>query len=52
VARGHELSEQIENELRERLPRLTALTHLEPVEDPASYEDLPEKREKPHETHP
>jgi cation diffusion facilitator family transporter len=47
VARGHELSEQIENELRERLPRLTALTHLEPVEDPASYEDVPEKREKP-----
>jgi cation diffusion facilitator family transporter len=51
VTRGHELSEQIENELRERLPRLTALTHLEPVEDPVSYEDLPEKREKPHETH-
>ncbi|QIF03970.1 cation diffusion facilitator family transporter [Roseimicrobium sp. ORNL1] len=49
VARGHELSEEIENELRERLPRLTALTHLEPVEDPVSYEDVPEKREKPRE---
>lgn len=48
VARGHELSEQIESELREMLPRLTALTHLEPVEDPASYEDVPEKREKPN----
>ncbi len=46
VARAHELSERIEGELRDQLPRLTALTHLEPVEDPASYEDMPEKREK------
>lgn len=41
IARGHELAEQIEGELRERLPRLTALTHLEPIEDPVSYEDVP-----------
>lgn len=44
VSRGHELAERIEGELRERLPRLTALTHLEPVEDPASYEDEPVQR--------
>ena len=39
VARGHDLAEQIENEIRANVPRLTVLTHLEPVEDPVSWED-------------
>ena len=39
VARGHDLAEQIEKEIRTNVPRLTVLTHLEPVEDPVSWED-------------
>jgi cation diffusion facilitator family transporter len=39
VNRGHALLEQIEEEIRAALPRVTVVTHLEPVEDPASWED-------------
>lgn len=39
VQRGHDLIEQIESELRGALPVITVLTHLEPIEDPASFED-------------
>ncbi len=40
VKRGHDLVERIEDRLAQRLPRVTAFTHLEPSDDPASYEDL------------
>ncbi|MFZ4766627.1 MAG: cation diffusion facilitator family transporter [Roseimicrobium sp.] len=40
VTRGHELVEQLEKAIRSRVPRLTVLTHLEPLEDPASWEDV------------
>jgi cation diffusion facilitator family transporter len=40
VSRGHQLAEQIEDEIRQQVPRITVLTHLEPVEDPASWEDV------------
>jgi cation diffusion facilitator family transporter len=40
VERGHELLERIEAELRAALPMLTAMTHLEPLEDPAAHADL------------
>lgn len=40
VARGHDVAEKIERELREILPRLTVTTHLEPVEDPVSWADV------------
>jgi len=39
VQRGHDLVERLERRLAEVLPRLTAVIHLEPAEDPASYED-------------
>jgi cation diffusion facilitator family transporter len=39
VQRGHALCEQIEHAIIEVLPRTTVFTHLEPVEDPASWED-------------
>ncbi len=39
VQRGHDLVERIEQELDARLPRLTVFTHLEPSEDPRSYND-------------
>lgn len=39
VQRGHDLLEAIEAEIRQRLPAATVFTHLEPVEDPRSYDD-------------
>jgi cation diffusion facilitator family transporter len=40
VSRGHELVEKLEDDIRRSVPRLTVLTHLEPLEDPASWEDV------------
>ena len=40
VQKGHELAEQVEREIREALPHTSVLTHLEPLEDPASHEDI------------
>ncbi len=39
VARGHMLLEQIEHDVRSALPNATIFTHLEPIEDPLSFED-------------
>ena len=39
VQRGHDLLERIEGEMREALPNTTVITHLEPIEDPASWRD-------------
>ncbi len=39
VQQGHDLVEQIEAEVRDALPDSTIFTHLEPVEDPASWSD-------------
>lgn len=39
VSRGHQLLERIEGDLRVRVPNLHVFTHLEPVEDPASFLD-------------
>jgi cation diffusion facilitator family transporter len=39
VQRGHELLETIEADLRAALPECSAFTHLEPLDDPASWED-------------
>ena len=40
VQRGHHLLEQIEAEIRQTLPNVNVLTHLESLEDPASWEDV------------
>ncbi len=41
VQRGHNLLEQIERDIRQTLPGpTTILTHLEPIEDPVSMEDM------------
>ncbi|MGP5671928.1 cation diffusion facilitator family transporter [Brachybacterium alimentarium] len=42
VKEGHDYIEALEDELKACLPELTVLTHLEPISDPASYEDIPE----------
>jgi cation diffusion facilitator family transporter len=39
VQRGHELLEEIEGAVRLKLARTTIFTHLEPIEDPVSFED-------------
>jgi cation diffusion facilitator family transporter len=39
VRDGHRLSDQVEAAIRAALPGTAVLTHLEPIEDPASYSD-------------
>lgn len=39
IQRGHTLAEQIERDIIAALPKTTVFTHLEPVEDPVSWED-------------
>jgi cation diffusion facilitator family transporter len=45
VQRGHDLVEEVERDIRSALPNTTVFTHLEPVEDPASLEDIGLDRE-------
>jgi len=40
VSRGHALLEDVEESLRAAVPNTTVFTHLEPIEDPASFEDI------------
>ena len=40
VQRGHDLLEKIEREIRVAVPGATVFTHLEPIGDPAAWEDL------------
>lgn len=39
VQRGHDLLERVEADLRQAVEGLTVFTHLEPIEDPVSFED-------------
>jgi cation diffusion facilitator family transporter len=39
VQAGHDLCEQLEREIASALPRTHVLTHLEPIEDPKSWDD-------------
>lgn len=45
VQQGHDLLENIERDIRHATPRTTVFTHLEPVEDPTSWQDMALKRE-------
>jgi cation diffusion facilitator family transporter len=47
VRRGHELLEQIEAEIRGAIPAATVFTHLEPLEDPVSWQDVGIDRSDP-----
>ena len=42
VQAGHDLVERLEKEIQSKLPHVEVLTHLEPLEDPKSWDD-PEK---------
>ena len=46
VHQGHQLSEQIEADIRTMLPHVSISTHLEPIEDPASYYDISLERDE------
>lgn len=39
VEEAHQLADQIEHDILDRLPRATVFTHIEPAEDPASWDD-------------
>jgi cation diffusion facilitator family transporter len=39
VAQAHRLSEEIEERIRSLVPNASIFTHIEPISDPASYED-------------
>ena len=39
VQAGHDLCEQLEQQIAAALPRTHVLTHLEPIEDPKSWDD-------------
>ncbi len=39
IQKGHDLCEQIEAAVRKALPKTTVFTHLEPREDPVSWDD-------------
>ncbi|MGV1003522.1 MAG: cation diffusion facilitator family transporter [Candidatus Nanopelagicales bacterium] len=41
VSRGHDLVEEIEQEIRAELPGTTVQTHMEPMEDPRAWADQP-----------
>ncbi|MBP6470146.1 MAG: cation transporter [Chloroflexi bacterium] len=45
VMQGHTLVEELERDLRQALRPLSILTHLEPIEDPTSWEDIALNRE-------
>jgi cation diffusion facilitator family transporter len=45
VQRGHDLVEQLEADIRAAVPRASVITHLEPLEDPASLADEPLDRQ-------
>lgn len=40
VQRGHELLEEIEQHIRAALPNTAVFTHLEPLDDPSSWNDI------------
>jgi cation diffusion facilitator family transporter len=50
VQRGHELLERIEADIRQVLPSVTVFTHLESLNDPASWEDIALDREDKNNT--
>lgn len=54
VQQGHELLERMEEDIRRAVPESVVFTHLEPIEDPVSFEDvrLERLRDDPTRPHP
>jgi len=47
VQQGHDVAEGVERDVRARLPYATVFTHVEPREDPASFDDISLDRRNP-----
>ena len=47
VQRGHELLDKIEAAIRQALPEAVVFTHLESLDDPASWDDETFERTQP-----
>lgn len=45
VKRSHELAEEVESKIRQRLPHIAVFTHVEPLDAPISFEDASLDRE-------
>jgi cation diffusion facilitator family transporter len=45
IARGHDMAERLEGDLRKAVPGLNVLTHLEPDDDPSSWKDVALERD-------
>lgn len=52
IHRGHEMAERIEADLRGKIRGLVVFTHIEPIEDPASFHDVKLLREAGEESAP
>jgi cation diffusion facilitator family transporter len=50
VRKGHDLLEQIEEAVHAALPDTTVFTHIEPLDDPAAFRDIPLNRERRQES--
>jgi len=48
VQRGHDFLERIEEQVRAKVPLSTVFTHLEPIEDPLSFQDQRLERPEKH----
>ncbi len=46
IAKGHDVAERVESDLETAIPGLIVFTHMEPVEDPASWEDVQLERNR------
>jgi divalent metal cation (Fe/Co/Zn/Cd) transporter len=40
ITRGQQLAEEIEREIRRALPHASLFTHLEPLDEPVSQDDI------------
>ncbi len=52
VERGHDLAERIEHDILDQLPQATVFTHIEPAENPASWDDTGLDRADRHDIPP
>ena len=50
IQRGHNFLEGVESEIRQAVPNVTVFTHIEPIEDPLSWEDEQLDRDQSAET--
>ena len=46
ISRGHDIAERLENDLRKIVPGLIVFTHMEPEEDPVSWQDVALERKE------